>query len=154
MERIGSDVRRELDRFGPIGTLGELVDAWPAAVGAAIARNAWPARVNRDRTLVVHCADSVWAFELGQRAAEIATRLGVPRLRFVPGPVPEAGPEVAAGGGRVGMVGGSGTQQANGNGQSQCGGNEKAFSHERTLGGALAEGKTSATKRGPLQIEN
>jgi len=31
----------------------------------------------------------VWAFELGHSAAEIAARLGVPRLRFAPGPIPE-----------------------------------------------------------------
>jgi hypothetical protein len=33
-------------------------------------------------------ADSVWAFELAHRAAEIAPRLGVPALRFAPGPLP------------------------------------------------------------------
>ena len=33
----------------------------------------------------VHTADSVWAFELGQRAGEIAGRLGVEKLRFAPG---------------------------------------------------------------------
>ena len=38
----------------------------------------------------VNTADSIWAFELGQRPAEIAERLGVPRLRFAPGPLPEA----------------------------------------------------------------
>jgi hypothetical protein len=29
----------------------------------------------------------VWAFELGQQAAEIAARLAVPAVRFVPGPL-------------------------------------------------------------------
>jgi sugar phosphate isomerase/epimerase len=38
--------------------------------------------------LHVATADSVWAFELGHRAAEIAERLGVPKLRFAPGPLP------------------------------------------------------------------
>jgi hypothetical protein len=57
-------------------------------VGTVIARNAWPARIGRDGTLHVNTADSVWAFELGQRAAEIAARLEVPALRFVPGPLP------------------------------------------------------------------
>jgi len=33
-------------------------------------------------------ADSIWAFELGHRAAEIAERLGVPKVRFAPGPLP------------------------------------------------------------------
>jgi Dna[CI] antecedent, DciA len=65
------------------------VTAWPAAVGAEIARNAWPARFQRDGTLVVHARDSIWAFELTQRAEEISKRLSVPSVKFVPGPVPE-----------------------------------------------------------------
>jgi hypothetical protein len=91
MERLGDDVERELARFGPQGRIGALVAAWPEAVGEGIARNAWPARVARDGTLHVHTADSVWAFELGQRAPEIAERLGVPAVRFAPGPLPEPG---------------------------------------------------------------
>ena len=71
----------------------ELLDAWPEAVGPAIARFAWPARIAKDGTVHVNTADSVWAFELGQRAKEIAERLGVPKLRFAPGPLPEAEPE-------------------------------------------------------------
>jgi hypothetical protein len=67
----------------------ELVEAWPASVGETIARNAWPARVSRDGTLHVHTADSVWAFELTSRAAEIAARVGVDRIRFAAGPLPE-----------------------------------------------------------------
>jgi hypothetical protein len=35
----------------------------------------------------------VWSFELGQRAAEIAEKLGVPKVRFAPGPLPEPDPE-------------------------------------------------------------
>jgi len=62
-------------------------------VGPAIARNAWPARIARDGTVHVNTADSVWAFELGQRAAEIAVRLEVPRLRFTPGPLAEPADE-------------------------------------------------------------
>ena len=41
----------------------------------------------------VNTADSVWSFELGYRAVEIAERLGVPKLRFTPGPLPEADEE-------------------------------------------------------------
>jgi hypothetical protein len=67
----------------------ELVDRWPAAVGAAIARHAWPARIAKDGTVHVSTADSVWAFELGQQAKEISARLGVGKLRFAPGPLPE-----------------------------------------------------------------
>jgi len=73
--------------------MADLVDAWPAAVGPQIARFAWPARIARDGTVHVHTADSVWAFELGHRAVEIAERLGVPKLKFAPGPLPEASEE-------------------------------------------------------------
>jgi len=70
--------------------MAELVERWSDAVGDAIAGNAWPARIARDGTVHVHTADSVWAFELGQQAAEIAERLGVRKVRFAPGPLPEA----------------------------------------------------------------
>ena len=91
MEPLGDDIRRELGRFGPQGAIGETVAAWPAAVGVEIARCAWPARFQRDGTLIVHARDSVWAYELTQRAGEIAERLeGVSALKFVPGPLPEA----------------------------------------------------------------
>jgi hypothetical protein len=74
--------------------MGELVAAWPAAVGPDIARSAWPARFQRDGTLVVHTRDAVWAFELTQRAGEIQGRLeGIAGLKFVPGPLPEASAE-------------------------------------------------------------
>ena len=32
----------------------------------------------------------MWAFELGHRAAEIAARMGVERVRFAPGPLPSS----------------------------------------------------------------
>jgi hypothetical protein len=94
MERIGSEISRELRRHGPQAGMAELVAAWPDAVGPEIARNAWPARIARDGTVHVATADAIWAFELGHRAAEIAARLresglGVPKLRFAPGPLPE-----------------------------------------------------------------
>jgi hypothetical protein len=92
VERIGDELRGELARFGPAAGMAELVAAWPAAVGEQIARNAWPARVARDGTVHVHTSDSVWAFELGQRAPEIAARLGVPKLRFAAGPLPAQAP--------------------------------------------------------------
>ena len=95
MERLSDAVRGELSRFGPQAGLAELVARWPAAVGQGIARNAWPARIARDGTLHVNTADSVWAFELGQRAREIAGRVGVPAVRFAPGPLPGAEPEQA-----------------------------------------------------------
>jgi len=92
MERVGNAVARELGRYGPASGMAPLVDAWPGAVGPEIARNAWPARIARDGTLHVHTQDSIWAFELTSRAAEIAERLGklAPRrLSFAPGPLPE-----------------------------------------------------------------
>ena len=74
--------------------MGEAVEAWEAAVGPEIARNAWPARFQRDGTLIVHTRDSIWGFELQSRAPEIRERLpGKPALKFVPGPLPEPGSE-------------------------------------------------------------
>jgi Dna[CI] antecedent, DciA len=94
MEPIGSELRSELSRFGPQGGIGDTVAAWPAAVGAEIARHAWPARFTRDGTLLVNTRDAVWGFELTQRAAEISERLPTkPKLKFAPGPLPEATPE-------------------------------------------------------------
>jgi hypothetical protein len=89
VKRIGEEVGRELRRFGVAAGMPELVQAWPEAVGPAIAANAWPARIARDGTLLVHTVDSTWAFELGAQADEIASRLGVAGARFVPGPLPE-----------------------------------------------------------------
>jgi hypothetical protein len=72
--------------------MGDVLAAWEDAVGSEIARNAQPARFQRDGTLVVHCKDAIWAFELGHRGAEISPRLPrKPSLKFVPGPLPEPG---------------------------------------------------------------
>jgi Dna[CI] antecedent, DciA len=90
---IGDDVRRELARFGPAEGMTEIVQAWPAAVGEQIARNAWPARLARDRTLHVATSSSAWAFELAQLEPTIRehlAELAPTRIRFVPGPLPEA----------------------------------------------------------------
>jgi predicted nucleic acid-binding Zn ribbon protein len=102
-DRIGDDVRRQLDRFGPQGAIADVVAAWPAAVGDSIARNAWPARIARDGTLHVATSSSAWAFELGLLEEELRGRLAetlgekVPaQLRFTPGRLPEgAAPEPA-----------------------------------------------------------
>jgi hypothetical protein len=93
MKRLGDDVRRELGRFGPRGNMMEVVEAWPHVVGEAIARSAWPAKLARDGTLYVNTVDSIWAFELGARAQEIAARLPVESVRFVPGRLPERSAE-------------------------------------------------------------
>jgi Dna[CI] antecedent, DciA len=93
MDRVGSNVARELGRFGPGSGMAPVVEAWASAVGTEIARNAWPARLARDGTLHVNARDSIWAFELTARADEIRGRLGAaapPRLAFAPGPLPAA----------------------------------------------------------------
>ena len=102
MERIGGEVRRELGRFGPAGAMPDLVTAWPGAVGATVAANAWPARIARDGTLHVNAGSSTSAFELQQLEAEIAGRLhgalgdaAPQRLRFAPGPLPEPAVEAS-----------------------------------------------------------
>src|SRR5207302_5101287 len=93
MEPLGDEFRAELRRVGADSGAGGVATAWPTAVGEEIARNAWPARTQPDGTLVVHVRDSVWGFELTQRAGEISGRLpGRPRLRFVPGPLPSTTP--------------------------------------------------------------
>ena len=97
MERIGDDVRKEVQRFGHHGAIGEVVKVWATAVGEQIARNAWPARVARDGTLFVHTSSSAWAFELAQLEPDIRARLGdvaPDKLRFAPGPLPEHEPSV------------------------------------------------------------
>jgi hypothetical protein len=93
---IGEEIRRELGRFAPAGAIGEVVEAWPGAVGDSIARNAWPARIARDGTLHVATSSSAWAFELGLLEAKIRDRLArvlgdaaPAQVRFAPGRLPE-----------------------------------------------------------------
>jgi len=100
LEPLGDELRRELGRLGPAGAIGEVVEAWPEAVGPAIAANAWPARIARDGTLHVATSSSAWAFELTHLAATVCTRLSerlgtaAPAvLRFAPGRLPEPGGE-------------------------------------------------------------
>jgi Dna[CI] antecedent DciA-like protein len=96
MEPLGDEIRAEMHRMGADSGAGNAGTAWLAAVGAEIARNAWPARTQADGTLVVHVRDAIWGFELTQRAGEISDRLaGRPRLRFVPGELPDPAPDPA-----------------------------------------------------------
>jgi predicted nucleic acid-binding Zn ribbon protein len=104
VERLTSEVKQELSRFGAQGAMPELVEAWPGAVGPMVAANAWPARIARDGTLHVNTSSSAWAFELGQLAPDIAAKLaeklgeGAPKaLRFAVGHLPEADSPAAAG---------------------------------------------------------
>lgn len=92
---LGVEVEAQLARLGePAGgaELAAIAAAWAAAVGPAIAANAWPARLARDGTLVVHTSSSVWVDELRHLERKLRARLcdRVPRLRFAVGPVPEA----------------------------------------------------------------
>jgi hypothetical protein len=76
-----------------------VTEAWPAAVGEAVARQAWPLRIGRDGTLHVATSSATWAFELDRLAPEILGRLASglevgqapSKLRFAVGPVPESG---------------------------------------------------------------
>ncbi len=104
MERIGGEVSRQLDRFDGGGAMPRVVAAWVACVGDEVAANAWPARLARDGTLLVHARSSVWAFELQHLApmimAKLEERLGgrsPAALRFVQGHVPEPAAVEASG---------------------------------------------------------
>jgi hypothetical protein len=105
MERLEGSVRGALRDAGvpDAGALAEVTNAWPDAVGDAIARAAWPQRISRDGTLHVAAASSSWAFELGLLGEEILRKLAVAMgasaptaIRFAPGPLP-APPAPAAG---------------------------------------------------------
>jgi hypothetical protein len=108
MRTLGESILDEFGKLGPSAAMVEIVAVWPDAVGEAIAENAWPARLTRDGTLVVHASSSVWAFELTQLAGDIRARLGealgdsVPKaLSFVPGRLPERGTAEPAGAGQA-----------------------------------------------------
>src|SRR6476659_2450993 len=96
MEGLDGEIRKVLARFGPPAGMPELLAAWPEAVGPMVAANAWPARIARDGTLHANTSSSAWAFELGQLAPEISTKLSerlskrAPKaLRFAVGHLPE-----------------------------------------------------------------
>jgi len=99
MDRIGSEVERELARGGSRAALplAALTSAWPTAVGETVARHAWPLRIGRDGTLHVATSSATWAFELDRLSIEILGRLEAglgagqapTKLRFAVGPVPE-----------------------------------------------------------------
>jgi hypothetical protein len=100
LDPLGGEIRRELVRLGPGGAIADVVAVWPAAVGPAIAANAWPARIARDGTLHVSTSSSAWAFELTHLEDTVRARLGEhlgegapPRLRFATGRLPESGAE-------------------------------------------------------------
>ena len=99
IERIGREVERELARGGSRDAipLAALTAEWPAVVGDAIARHAWPLRIARDGTLHVATSSATWANELGFLTEEIVRRLALrlgedapTRLKCAVGPVPES----------------------------------------------------------------
>jgi hypothetical protein len=73
-----------------------ILRVWPAAVGAPVAREAWPARMAQDGTLVVHVTSSLWASELQMLEGLLREKLAValngpaPPLKFRLGQVPRA----------------------------------------------------------------
>jgi len=101
MERIGKEIESSLARTGaaPALELQRIAAAWPAAVGDAVARNAWPLRIGRDGVLHVATSSATWAFELDRLSPELALRLSdalgegsAPKgLSFRVGPIPEPG---------------------------------------------------------------
>jgi len=97
MERLEKTLRGALRGAGvpDAGALAVVTRVWPAAVGDAIARAAWPQRIARDGTLLVAASSASWAFELGLLGDEILGKLavavgaGAPTgIRFSPGVVP------------------------------------------------------------------
>ena len=98
MERIGREVERELARGGSREAipLAAVTAAWPEVVGDVVARQAWPLRLSRDRTLHVATSSATWANELGFLADEILERLRArlgsdapAGIRWATGPIPE-----------------------------------------------------------------
>jgi len=84
---------RARDALAPQTLLAAVQTAWPAVVGAAIAREAQPT-AQRGGTLTVSCSASVWAQELDLMGPEILERLNalldgseISRLRCVALPV-------------------------------------------------------------------
>ena len=77
MERLEGSLRGVLKGAGvpDAGALADVVRLWPATVGDAISRAAWPQRIGRDGTLLVAASSSTWAFELGLLSEEILAKL-------------------------------------------------------------------------------
>ena len=98
MDRSGNEIQKELSRSGSRDAvpLAAVTSAWPAAVGDAVARHAWPLRISRDGTLHVAVESATWVQELslleGNVLEALRGRLGETapaKLRFAVGPIPE-----------------------------------------------------------------
>ena len=97
MEPLGEQIRAELRRIGADSGTETIVNARGRPRSARRSRATRGRRGRRrDGTLVVHVRDAIWGFELTQRAARSPTGCPAgPRLRFVPGPLPDTAPEPA-----------------------------------------------------------
>ena len=99
MKRVGDLLGAMLPPSSGAESLLPILRAWPDAVGAPVAREAWPARMTTDGTLVVHVTSSLWASELTMLAELLREKLAealagpAPQLRFRVGPVPHAAAE-------------------------------------------------------------
>ena len=93
MDAIGNLLRRALPAApDSADELTQICAAWRTVAGARISE-AWPARLTRDRTLVINATSAVWAQELTMLGDELLAGLAshgcaIARLRVVVGPVP------------------------------------------------------------------
>jgi hypothetical protein len=99
VKRVGDLLGAMLPPSSGAESLLPILRAWPAAVGAPVAREAWPARMTADGTLVVHVTSSLWASELQMLAELLREKLAAalaapaPPLKFRVGPVPQPAAE-------------------------------------------------------------
>ena len=99
MKRVGDLLGAMLPPSSGAESLLPILRAWPGAVGAPVAREAWPARMTADGTLVVHVTSSLWASELQMLAELLREKLSTalqgpaPPLKFRVGPVPQPAAE-------------------------------------------------------------
>jgi len=94
VKRVGDLLGAMLPPSSGAESLLPILRVWPDAVGAPVAREAWPARMAQDGTLVVHVTSSLWASELQMLSELLREKLAAalagpaPQLRFRVGPVP------------------------------------------------------------------
>lgn len=95
MRRVGDLLGAMLPPSSGAEALLPVLRVWEVAVGEAVAREAWPARMGADGTMVVHVTSSLWASELTLLQDLLRERLTAalgapaPPLRFRVGPVPQ-----------------------------------------------------------------
>ena len=100
MKRVADLLGAMLPPSSGAESLLPILRVWPDAVGAPVAREAWPARMSQDGTLIVHVTSSLWASELQMlervMREKLATALAAPAppLKFRLGPVPQSPAEV------------------------------------------------------------